>query len=58
MRRISLPEANQIVAILDIFGNLDICKFITTSDGDWFFDNMIDCVYHKDEIVKWKAIDV
>jgi hypothetical protein len=51
-----LPKANQRVAIVDMFGRLDICKFIAVSDGTWYWDNGIDCIYQSYEVKEWKAI--
>lgn len=51
-----LPTPNAKVAIVDKFGKPDLCKFITTSDGDWYWDNMIDCIYQKDEVKEWKQV--
>lgn len=51
-----LPKPNERVAIIDSFGKLDICTFITQSDGGWFFDNLVDCVYQSYEVKEWRVI--
>jgi hypothetical protein len=51
-----LPKPNQRVAIVDKSGKPDICAFVTVSDGTWFWDNGIDCIYQYDEVKEWKAI--
>lgn len=51
-----LPRPNERVAIVDKFGKLDFCTFITTSDGRWYWDNLVDCIYQPDEVKEWKTL--
>lgn len=51
-----LPHPNERVAIVDKFGKLDICTFVTQSDGGWYWDNLVDCIYQSDEIQEWKSL--
>jgi len=53
MNNITLPKPNQTVRIFTTLGRYDVVKFITTSDGDYYFDNMIDTVWDKCEVVSW-----
>lgn len=52
-----LPRPNERVAIVDKFGQLDFCTFITQSDGGWYWDNLVDCIYQSDEVQDWKTLE-
>ena len=52
-----LPKPNSTVAVLTKLGTIDVCKFITTSDGCWYFDNMKNTVWQHDEVKEWKEVD-
>ena len=52
-----LPKPNQTVAVLTTLDSLDVCKFVTTSDGGYYYDNTVDTVWQPEEVVSWKAVD-
>ena len=52
-----LPEPNQIVKVLTIFGAFSIVRFITASDNDYFWDNMHDEIFQSYEVKSWKDFE-
>jgi hypothetical protein len=56
MYNTTLPTPNQIVRIFTTLGTYDVVKFITTSDDDYFFDNMKDTIWDKCEVLSWCEI--
>lgn len=48
-----LPEPNQMVTV-KFRDKEERVKFVTASDGDFFWDNLVDCVYQRHEIDQWK----
>jgi len=42
-----LPRPNQFVLV--DWEPSDTVKFVTNSDGDYFWDNMVNCIYQSNE---------
>lgn len=53
----ALPEAHENVFIRWGRDRYDRVKFCTVSDGDYFWDNMSNCVYQSSEVTHWQRIE-
>ena len=52
-----LPKEGQIVRVkARLLNREDIAKFVTTSDGDHFWDNKKNHVWQSSEIILWRAL--
>ena len=49
-----LPKPNHIVEATDKHGRTMVVKFLLLSDGDYFWDNMVNEIWQSYEVVSWR----